>query len=92
MVTGLDRSLRLIVHTALSRIAVAVRSEEDGHRAEWRGDRRTFSGLTWVDRVTAGAIFVAGIGVAQIVGRLVRRAIDRTGAGDFVGTVLGRLG
>lgn len=50
-----------------------------------------FSGLTWVDWVTAGAILVVGLFVARLMGRLVTRTIGRTGASDFAGIMLGRF-
>lgn len=50
-----------------------------------------FSGLTWVDWVTAAAILVVGFLVARTVGRLVTRTVGRTPASEFAGVILGRL-
>jgi len=50
-----------------------------------------FSGLTWVDWVAAGTILIVGLSISRAVGRLVTRAVRRTGASQFAGIMLGRL-
>lgn len=49
------------------------------------------SRLTWVDWVTAAAILVVGIILAGMVGRIIRRALSRTGVSDFIALILGRI-
>ena len=50
-----------------------------------------FSGLGWEDWAIAAGTFIIGLIIARIVGRLIKRAVDKTPASEFVGVVLSRI-
>jgi small-conductance mechanosensitive channel len=50
-----------------------------------------FSGLGWEDWAIAAGTFIIGLIIARIVGSVVKRAVDRTPASDFVSVLLSRI-
>lgn len=51
----------------------------------------SFSGLGWEDWAVAAAVLVIGLIIARIAGRLTERALGKTGLGEFLSRLLGRL-